>query len=68
MRIHRRERLVNEAVSKVREALLTACKDLTEGEALRVAITVLGDWVGTTAKYMIREERHGKTDKPGGLE
>ena len=43
--------------------------DLTEGERLRVVAKVFGGYVGSVAKYAIREERHpGQPDKPGGLE
>lgn len=41
---------------------------LTYYERLRVMASLIGDALGTTAKYGIREERHGKTSKPGGLE
>jgi len=38
------------------------------GPLPRVVNTALGDTVGAIAKYQIRYERHGNTDKPGGLE
>jgi hypothetical protein len=61
---------VNEAEMELRKAVTDIGKkhDLTEMELLRVVNTALGDTVGSIAKYHIRYERHGNTDKPGGLE
>lgn len=70
-RIHPREAIVRKAEGELKDVLLDAVKkhDLTEGEALRVACAVFADWVASTAKYMIREERHpGDPNTPGGLE
>lgn len=59
MRIHERERVVQEAHAKVS----TIMADLTPGEQLRV----LSGELGMVAKYMIRVERHGDTGTPGGI-
>ena len=41
---------------------------LTDGEAMRVVVTCLGDYLQNVAKYTIREERHpGKPGMAGGL-
>jgi hypothetical protein len=68
-RIHPRETVVREAAQKLRSHLLTVVQesDLTEGEQLRVISEVYSDWVASMAKYMIRHERHGNENKPGGL-
>lgn len=69
MMIHGREAPVREASLELTKAVLDIVKrhSLTDGETLRIVGEVLGGWVASTAKYMIREERHGRTDKPGGL-
>lgn len=67
-RMHPRVQVVNEAECKLREALSEIRKDLTEPEYLKVVANILGDEVGTIAKYAIRQERHGRTDKPGDWE
>lgn len=70
-RIHHREKLVREAESRLRGAIVDAGihkLDLSEAEYLQVVSTVLHEQLSTTLKYAIRRERHGDTDKPGGLE
>ena len=67
-RMHPRVPIVNGAEIKLREALSEIRKDLTEPEFLKVVANVLGDEVGTIAKYAIRQERHGCTDKAGDWE
>jgi hypothetical protein len=68
-RIHERESLVQQAELIMRQSVLDACKDLTEGERLRAVTSVFSSTLQSQAKYMIREERHpGKPDIPGGLE
>jgi hypothetical protein len=66
--IHPRERIVNEAEIDLAHALLGVWEkhDLTDAEMLRVVAAVFGRHVASNAKYRIREERHGDTDKPGG--
>lgn len=68
-RIHPREFVVREAENKLRGQLLDAVKEfeLTEGEQLRVISEVYSNWIASMAKYIIRDERHGNTDTPGGL-
>ncbi len=65
-RVHEREKLVKAAELKLGGMVADACGDLTTAESLRVLVNVLGDGVGRIAKYAIRQERHGDTDKPGG--
>jgi hypothetical protein len=40
---------------------------LSTGEEIRVVTAAISSRLGTVAKYMIREERHGDTGTPGGL-
>lgn len=70
MKIHRREARVKKAEFELRDAVSAVVEkhDLTEAESLRVVNTALSEWIASVAKYAIREERHGTTDKPGGLE
>jgi len=42
--------------------------ELTLAEQLHVLANFTSSRVGTIAKYAIRHERHGRGDKPGGLE
>lgn len=67
--IHPREKLVNKAEREIENTISNILEkhDLTVAEELRVLAAVLGNRIGMTAKFMIREERHGDTDKPGGL-
>ena len=70
MRIHPREERCHKAENELRESLLEIVQkhELTEAEALRVVNAALSGWVGSVAKYAIREERHGDPSKPGGVE
>lgn len=70
MKLHPREQVVTDAENEVRTALVEAIKkyELTTGEELRILANLFGSEVGTIAKYIIRQERHGNTDTPGGLE
>lgn len=54
--------LINAYDAIVKEA------ELTNAEQLRVLANFVSSQVGTIAKYAIRHERHGRGDKPGGLE
>ena len=65
--LHPREQLVTEAKLKLQMALEGVLEGLTEAEGLRVVNSVLSGYVGSVAKYAIREERHGGLEKPGGL-
>lgn len=65
-RIHPREELVKKAELKIQEVFLEVTEGLTTGEVLRVCASVFGSQVGTIAKYAIRRERHGNSDRPGG--
>lgn len=70
MKIHPREVIVRKAENELRELLCTVTDKhgLTEAEKLRVINAIASDWIAGVAKYAIRDERHGVTDKPGGLE
>jgi hypothetical protein len=69
MKMHPREKLVREARSELQQILLDWAKryDLTTGEELSIIGSTLVSTVGNVGKYMIREERHGNMDTPGGL-
>lgn len=68
-RIHPREARCRDAELELDGFVLDLVKKhaLTEGEALRVVAASAHRWVASVAKYMIREERHGDPEKPGGL-
>lgn len=69
-KIHPREERVRQAEAELRHTIHAVMEqhDLSLGEAIRVVSTTLGDWLGSMAKHMIRDERHpGEPDKPGGL-
>lgn len=70
MKIHRREIRCRAAESDLRNAIgeLSDKHDLTGAEMLRIVNAVLSDYIASIAKYDIRQERHGNTDTPGGLE
>ena len=66
MKIHPREKLVEEAEHKIRGVVFDATKDLTLFERVQVVARVLNGELLSTCKYQIRYERHGNTDTPGG--
>jgi len=70
LRLHKRERIVNDAEEKLRKAMIDIWTeyDLTEAEMLRIVAACFGDHVASHARYEIRMERHGNTNTPGGLE
>jgi hypothetical protein len=70
MKMHKRERVVNQARIDLSQAILDWAGEhkLTDGEYVSVLNGVLSDQIGSWAKYKIREERHGNTDTPGGLD
>ncbi len=69
-KLHSREKAVMSAESKLRSALVDLEKefDLTRFELIQVIQSVAGEYILSICKYAIRRERHGSTDKPGGLE
>jgi hypothetical protein len=70
-RLHARERVVTDARLELTEAVIDWRRkhdDLTWGELFSIVGEVLGGQVTGLAKYLIREERHGDQDKPGGIE
>lgn len=69
MRLHERERQVSMARIDLVKAWLDIQEkhDLTQGECLSVLASFVGTDLGLMAKFMIRQERHGDPDKPGGL-
>lgn len=68
LKIHKREQIVDDAAMALATAWAAARRKLTTAEELAVIARFVTDTVGGIAKYAIREERHGDTDKPGGLE
>lgn len=68
-KLHPRELATIKAESAVTRAIYgtLAKHDLTDGEALRVIVAAFGSVLGGMAKAEIRQERHGRKDKPGGL-
>ncbi len=69
-RIHPREEIVEEAETKLRDAISEVSKmDITWGEYIRAISNAFGDALSRAAKYMIRQERHpDDPDKPGGIQ
>jgi hypothetical protein len=69
VRIHPREKIVDSAERKLSECLREIrSSDLTDAEYISVVADAFGQALGRMAKYQIRYERHGDTDKPGGVE
>ena len=71
-KLHEREKVVRDAEESLRDKLLAWQKvwssKLTTAEYLSVLQRVLSESVASCLKYAIRHERHGTSDKPGGLE
>lgn len=69
MRMHPRERLVDEAEKVIAAAVLKVLEDfdLTDAEYISVLTNALNTAILRRTKYMIRQERHGDPNKPGGL-
>ena len=70
--MHPRESIVTDVELKLRDAVNEWMRsdevgELTSLEYIRVVNTVVGGLIAGAVKYGIREERHGDTDKPGGL-
>lgn len=69
MKIHPREELLDKAERILSIAVRDVLEmDLTNAEYIQVLNTVYNGAIGRRLKYMIRYERHGNGDKPGGLE
>lgn len=70
MRLHPREEVVSRARVDLMEKLLDWRRghDLTTAELFSILGGTLGGEITGIAKYLIREERHGDQDRPGGLE
>lgn len=62
---HEREKITHKAGAKIELALLELQDehDLTDVEMLQM----INSWTQTKLKYMLRFERHGHYEKPGGL-
>jgi hypothetical protein len=71
-RIHPRETKCHEAEIELSEAISTWRKkwgdELTATESASILYHELSSRMRSMFKYAIRRERHGDTDKPGGLE
>lgn len=69
-RLHPRERVVRQAQLDLMEALNDWQRDheLTDAEYVSLVANELGSRIGSLTRMQIRTERHGTTDKPGGLE
>lgn len=63
MKLHERVFLVQEAKTEIEMSILKIANahDLTFGEVM----SILGSVIQTSAKYQIREERHGDASKKG---
>lgn len=64
-KIHPRQKIVREATNEINTSLFSIIDKhgITDGEVLNI----LSSFLSTQAKYMIRQERHQDTNKPGGL-
>ena len=70
IRIHHREQRVVMATTQIEKKVLKvlADADLTDGETVRALSAAFHNVLAGYAKEMIRIERHGDADKPGGIE
>jgi hypothetical protein len=69
--IHPREAIVETAKRKLESAVLDVVaseefKALTEAEYTKVINLVLSDRIASLMRHLIRIERHGDSEKPGG--
>ena len=66
---HEREPIVRKAESELDTALLDIIERhaLTPGETLRIVNAFASSYVSNLAKHWIRDERHGDTNKAGGM-
>lgn len=72
-KIHEREEIVENAKQHLSMKLAewsrdASAKALTSAEFVKVVTAVFSSELLGFAKHLIRKERHGDTDKPGGLE
>ena len=68
MKLHEREALINKAEAMLREVLLEVLEmELTQSEYVSVVARVMSDSIQSSMKYVIREERHGSSNTPGGV-
>jgi hypothetical protein len=69
-RLHKREKLIRDAESELRRAVMEVDEkyNLTQFEYIQLLHVILGEAILTVCKYGIRQERHGDTETPGGLE
>lgn len=73
MRLHRREKIVSDARLLLSEKIVEWIRSkeaaaLTDAEYLQVVAGELGDTLTGHLKLVIRNERHGDGDTPGGWE
>ena len=71
MRLHKREELVTVAAADLDRVIFEWGKrhpELTAAEYIKVVLGTSNDKVQGLLKLEIRQERHGNTDKPGGVE
>ena len=71
--VHPREEIVRKADISLSEHILDwmredSTKELTDAEYISIVGNELGNAIARRAKFMIRMERHGNTDIPGGWE
>lgn len=66
---HPREKVVRKASIEARVAVdeILRKHGITDGEETRVILAIVNDFIGGMARHMIRMERHGNADEPGGL-
>lgn len=65
MKDHPRVEIVDNAKLELMKFLLVLQGKLTTGEYIKIISEELSNSIGTTAKYMIRKERHGNYEKCG---
>lgn len=71
VRIHKREQPTDQAQNELSILMLKFWEDnpqLTDGEIIRVFTSAYNSVMQAVAKAMIRMERHGNYDEPGGWE
>jgi hypothetical protein len=71
--LHPREKIVRRARADLSDKTLEwlrsdAVQELTDGEYIALVAAAFSEMVEVHAKMMVRVERHGTTDRPGGLE
>lgn len=68
--MHPRQKIMHDAQRDLQKQVYEWLQrhDLTTIEELHIINYVLSNTIGGTLKYALREERHGDTDTPGGIE